>query len=105
MDLHHDERQPAARLRLTEAEVRLLAHPGRRRVLATCQNRACTRRELADAFRWSPQTVDYHVGVLAKAGLVMFEAPSRGVTGRMVRPFRATLRGRQVARPGTAATE
>jgi DNA-binding transcriptional ArsR family regulator len=54
----------------TDAALRALAHPGRRRVLQLVATSARSSGELADACGWTRPATSQHLKVLREAGLV-----------------------------------
>ncbi|MFB9906991.1 ArsR/SmtB family transcription factor [Allokutzneria oryzae] len=78
----------------TVAELKVLGHPLRWRILRLCLDQALTNQQVAHRLELSPATTLRHVRALVKAGFLEAEQVRTGARGALERPYRATGRTR-----------
>ncbi|SDM45255.1 ArsR/SmtB family transcription factor [Allokutzneria albata] len=78
----------------TVAELKVLGHPLRWRILRLCLDQALTNQQIAQRLEMSPATTLRHVRALVTAEFLEAQEVRTGARGALERPYRATGRTR-----------
>ncbi|MCP3802899.1 winged helix-turn-helix domain-containing protein [Allokutzneria sp. A3M-2-11 16] len=78
----------------TVAELKVLGHPLRWRILRLCLDQALTNQQIAQQLEMSPATTLRHVRALVKTEFLEASEVRTGTRGSLERPYRATGRTR-----------